>query len=157
MSAGAHGLPSGLVSSASGFMRREHGALGHQALLDLAGQGAVPIGLVAVVESALVPVRPLGGHLMRCVAGPGREVHEPGLVRRRGLRIGQELQRLVSQVLGQVIPLGRGGRRIDLVVVVPEVGIPLIGQPTEKAVEAIEAPAQRPGPLRTTHRNLAGR
>ena len=51
---------------------------------------------------------------------------------------------LVDQVRGQVVALLGRRRRLDLVVVVDQVGIPLAGVAAEEAVEALEAAAQRP-------------
>jgi hypothetical protein len=66
------------------------------------------------------------------------------LVRGDLLRVGDELDRLVHQVLGQVIPLLRGGRRLHLVVAIHQVRVPLAGVTTEEPVEPLELAAQRP-------------
>jgi hypothetical protein len=55
------------------------------------------------------------------------------------LGVGDELHRSVGEVLGQVVALLRGLRRLDLVVVVDEVRIPLACVAAEEAVEALEA------------------
>jgi hypothetical protein len=54
------------------------------------------------------------------------------------------MERLVGQILGEVIPLFRAVRLVDELVVVDEIRIPLIGLAAEEAVEAIEALLQRP-------------
>jgi hypothetical protein len=62
---------------------------------------------------------------MRRVLGTGRELQEEGLARRERLGVLDELDGAVHQVLGQVVPLLRRPRRLDLVVVVDEVGVVL--------------------------------
>jgi hypothetical protein len=52
---------------------------------------------------------------------PGAEMQVERLVRGDLLGVGDELDGLVGQVLGQVISLLRGARRLDLVVVVDQV------------------------------------
>ena len=58
--------------------------------------------------------------------------------------VADHLERLVGQVLGEVIALLGAVRLVDELVVVDEVGIPLVGLAAEEAVEAIEALLQRP-------------
>jgi hypothetical protein len=53
-----------------------------------------------------------------------------------------------------VVALLRRGRLVDRVVVVDEVGISLVRLAAEEAVEALEAPAQRPAPLPRGHVDL---
>jgi len=68
----------------------------------------------------------------------------------RGDRLGilDELQRLVGQVLGQVVALLRRLRRLDRKVVIDQVRVPLVGLRAEEAVEPLEAPPDRPLGLR---------
>ena len=66
------------------------------------------------------------------------------LVRGDLLGVGDELDGLVRQVLGQVIALLRGARRLDLVVVVDQIRIPLAGVAAQEPVEPLETAAQRP-------------
>jgi hypothetical protein len=61
------------------------------------------------------------------VGGAGRVVEEERLVWRDRLRVLDELQRLVGEVVGQVVALGRGFRLVDRVVVVDQVRVPLVG------------------------------
>ena len=51
---------------------------------------------------------------------------------------------VVDQVLAQVVALLGGGGRLDVVVVVDQIGGELVGLPLEEAVEAIEAPLEWP-------------
>jgi hypothetical protein len=108
-----------------GVATREHRVPGNDPLLLLPCEDLLAIGVPAVVELALVPVGPLLGHVMRRVLGTGRELQEEGLARRERLGVLDELDGAVHQVLGQVVPLLRRPRRLDLVVVVDGVGVVL--------------------------------
>src|SRR5690606_16435100 len=66
------------------------------------------------------------------------------LLRSDLLRVSDELNGVVDQVLGDVIPLVRGSRRFDPMIVVDELGIVLVGFSSEKAVVAVESAAERP-------------
>jgi len=84
--------------------------------------------------------------MMRRVGRPGRVVQEERLVRRDRLRVLDELERLVGQVLGQVIALGWQLGLVDRVVVVDQVRIPLVGLGTQEPVPALESAARWPVP-----------
>ena len=58
------------------------------------------------------------------------------------VRVRDELDRVVGQVLGEVVALLGRARRLDRVVVVDEVGVALVGLAAEEAVEALEAAAR---------------
>ena len=73
------------------------------------------------------------------------------------LAVGDERDGLVDQVLAQVVALLGLLRRLDRVVVVHEVRIPLARVATEEAVEALEAPAQRPAVVRACSGLLVAR
>ena len=62
---------------------------------------------------------------------------------------------LVDQVLGEVVALLGRARRLDVVVVVDEVGVVLVGLAAHEPVEALEATAERPAVARAAHRHLA--
>ena len=98
-----------------------------------------PVGIPAVVELAGVPVGPLLGHMMRRMRRAGAEMQVERLVRCDLLGVGDELDRLVRQVLGQVVALLWRPRRLDLVVVVDQVRVPLAGVTAQEAVEALES------------------
>ena len=51
---------------------------------------------------------------------------------------------MIGQVLGQVIALRRATRRLHLVVVVDQLGIPLAGVAAQEPVEAVETAPERP-------------
>jgi hypothetical protein len=81
---------------------------------------------------------------MRGVHRAGAEMQEERLVRSDLLGVGDELDRLVRQILGQVITLLRSPRRLDLMVVVDQVRIPLAGVTAEETIEPLEPTAQWP-------------
>ncbi len=82
--------------------------------------------------------------MMRGVHGPGTEVQVERLVRGDLLGVGDELDRLVHQVLGQVIPLLRGARRLHLVIDINQLRSPLAGVTAQEPVEPLEPAPQRP-------------
>ena len=110
----------------------------------LAGERLLAHRLVAHVELALVPVGPLPRHVMRRVARARRVVQEERLLRRDGLGVADELDRLVGDVVGEVVALLGRARLVDGVVVVDEIGIPLAGLGAEEPVPALEATTARP-------------
>ena len=124
--------------------RRQLRALGHDALVDHAAQHPLAVGLVAVVELALVFRRVLLGAVVRRVVRAGAEPHVPGLGRIAGALVAQHPDRLIGKVFRQVIPLFGRIRLIDEPVVLGQVGIPLVGFAAEEAVEPVEALLQRP-------------
>ena len=82
--------------------------------------------------------------MVRRVAGAGRVVEEERLLWRDRLGVPDELERLVGDVLGEVVALLRRLRLVDEVVVVDELGIPLVGLRAEEPVPALEAAAAGP-------------
>ena len=134
--------------------RRQLGPLGHDALLDHAREHPLAVGLVAVVEDALVLVDELLRRVVRGVVGAGAEPQEPRLVRVRLLGVADEPERLVGQVLGEVVALLGPVRLLDVVVVLHERRIPLVGLAADEPVEAVEPARQRPVALAAAHRPL---
>ena len=110
----------------------------------LAGQRLLAHRLVAHVEPALEAVDPLLRGVVRRVARARRVVEEERLLGGDRLGVLDELERLVGDVLAEVVALLGRARRVDGVVVVDEVRIPLVGLGAEEAVEALEAAARRP-------------
>ena len=131
-----------------GVDRRQLGALGDDPELLLALEDALAIRLVAHVEHALVPVRPLLRDVVRRVGGARAVVEEERLVRRDRLRVLDELDRLVGEIDREVVALLGRLRRGDRMVVVDEVRVPLVRLAAEEAVVALEAAAERPLALR---------
>ncbi len=123
----------------------------------LARERPLAVGVPAVIELAGVPVRPLLRDVVRRVGGAEGEVQVEGLVGVDLLGVGDELDRLVDQVLGEVVALLRGSRRLDLVVVVHEVRIPLARVAAQEAVEPLEAAGQGPARVRPRRRLFVAR
>ncbi len=73
------------------------------------------------------------------------------------LGVGDELGRLVGEVWREVVALLGCRRRVDLMVVVHEIGIPLAAVATEEPVVALEAATQGPAVVRPGRGFLAGR
>ena len=124
--------------------RRQLRAFRQDALRDHLREHRLPIGFVAGVELALVLVDVVLRAMMRRVVGARAEPHVPRPRRVRGVMVAEHAQRLVGQIPGEVIPLFRAVRLVDELVVVNQVGIPLVGLAAEETVEAIEALLQRP-------------
>ena len=91
------------------------------------------------------------------VAGARRVVEEERLLRSDRFRVPDELQRLVRDVLGQVVTLLGRPRLVDQVVVVDQIGIPLIRLGAEEAVPALESTAGRPVAPGSGQVHLVGR
>ena len=114
------------------------------------------IDVPAVVELALVFVGPFLRHVMGRVVRARREIEEERLVRRDLLQVGDEADRLVGEIRGQVIAFLRRLRRLDLMIVVDEVGIILMRVAAEKAVVALEAAPERPAVVGAGGADLLG-
>ena len=94
------------------------------------------------VELTFVFIRPLLGHMVRCVNSPGRVVHEERFVRRHRLLSLHPLDRLICHVNGEVIALRlRWGDPGNAVV---DQGEPLIGLAPDESVELVKSLACRP-------------
>ncbi len=91
---------------------------------------------------------------MRGVSRTKGEVHEQRPVGADRLRVVQHPDRLVDEVLAQVVALGGGCRRFAQVVVADELGVELVSLAVEEAVEAVESPLQ--GPLLERPRRRGG-
>ena len=98
----------------------------------------------ASIELALELVGPLLRYVMGSVGRSGAVVQIEGLIWGIDVGVLDELDGLVGEIGAQVIAvLGLGGL-IDIVVVVDQLGIPLIGVSPEEPVVTLEAPSQRP-------------
>ncbi|GAA0000873.1 hypothetical protein BRDID11002_08730 [Bradyrhizobium diazoefficiens] len=116
----------------------------HEAHRPLARQALLPFDVPAVREGRVVAPDDIGGRLMRRMAGAQRDPGEPGNIRPVGDVIADEADRLVDQVLGQVIAVGIGARRINVRVVRDELRRILVGLGIEEAVETIKTTPERP-------------
>ena len=137
-------------------MPRQHRVLGDDAEFLLPREHLLAVGVPAVVELALVLVGPFLGHLVGRMVGAGREVEEERLVGRDLFEVGDELDRLVGEIHGEVVALLRRLRRLDLMVVEDQVGIVLVRVAAEKAVVAVEAAPERPAVVRARGADLLG-
>ena len=131
-----------------GIVPRQLRVRGYDAEFLLPGEHLLPVGVPAIVERARVPVRPFLRHMMRRVGGAEAQVQVERLGRVDLLSVGDELHRLVDQVLAEVVALLGRARRLHLVVVVHQIRIPLAGVTTEEAVEPLEAAPERPPVIR---------
>ena len=100
------GIPLGHV----GVVARQLGVGRDDAELLLAGERLLPVGVPAVVELARVLVGPLLRHVVRGVGRPEAQVQVERLVGVDLAAVGDELDRLVDEVLGQVVALLRRPR-----------------------------------------------
>ncbi len=107
---------------------------------------SLPLGVPAVVESALVFGRPLLGDVMRRVCRPRRPVDEERLVGHQRLLLADPLDRVVGHVLGEVVALLGGAVGLDRNGVVVDRRVVLVGLPPDEAVEVLEPAAGRPLP-----------
>ncbi len=123
---------------------RQHGVLGQEAEGLLPLQRGLPPDVPPLVEAAGVAVDPLAGGLVGRMARPAGEPGEERLVLVDGPQVADPGDGVVGQVLGEVVALvGRAGL-LGQVVVLDQGRPELVGLPLEEAVEALEAPAQRP-------------
>ena len=129
----------------------------HDAELLLVRERLLAHRLVAHVEAALELLDPLRRRVVRRVAGAGRVVEEERLLRRDRLGVADELERLVGDVVGEVVALLRRARLVDHVVVVDEVRIPLVRLGAEEPVPALKAASRRPVAPRRGEVHLVGR
>ena len=123
---------------------RQVGVRGEDAALDHAGEDPLAVGLVAVVEHALVPGDVLLRSVVRGVIRAGAEPQVPGLLRLGLLDVANHLQRLVCQVLRQVVALLGGVGLLDVAVVLGEGRVPVVGLTADESVEAVVALRERP-------------
>src|SRR5829696_4522675 len=83
-----------------------------------------------------------------------REIHEEGLVGGYLLGVGDERDRVVSEVLGQVVSLFGSLWWLRPMVVMRQVRVVLVGVPAHEAIEPFEAATQRPPVVRAGRRRL---
>ena len=128
----------------------ELGVLRHDAELLLPRQRALAQRVPAVVELALVLVRPLLGDVVRGMGAAGGVEEHPRLVRVLGTDRVQPLDRLVGDVVGEVVELavlalGDAQRPV----VLGDDGVVLAGGAAEEAPPVVEAPGLGPVVERT--------
>ena len=126
--------------------RRQHGIGRDDAQLLLPLERDLALLVPAVGELALVLVDPLLRHVMRGVRGARREVHEERLVGHQRLLLAHPADRLVGQILGEVVALLGRLRRLDRRRALIQRRVPLVVLAADEAVEVLEpAAAGRPG------------
>ena len=128
--------------------RRELGVLRHHPQLFLPGEGLLAHDVPAGVEGSLVLFDVLLRRVMRRVHRAGAEVHEERLVGGRDFLRVDPIDGMVDEVLVEVVAVLGAAGRIDLVVVLPQVRLPLARLPGEEPVEALEPLPQRPAVVR---------
>ena len=111
----------------------------------------------ALVELALVLVDPFGRYVVRRVRGAGSEVHEERLVGHQRLLLAHPRDRLIGEVLGQVVALLRPPRRLDRRRPLVQRGIPLVVLAADEAIEVLKARAGGPHPERPHRAGLPDR
>ena len=124
--------------------------------LDLPLEVALAQNVPPVVESTAVLVDVRLGRLVRVVHGAGGEIHEERRVRVNGFEVADEPDGVVHQVLGEVVALFRGLRRVDRMVVVGQLRVELIGRARQEPVEPVETPVQGPFVVGTGGRVVFG-
>ena len=130
----------------------------HDPQLLLAGEHPVAQGVPAVIEAALVPVAPLGGHVVGRMGGAGREVGEERLVGRERMCLPDPGDGVVGEVLGEVVALLRGLLGLDRRRAAVQRGVVLVRLAADEAVEVLEAAATgRPGVERPDRARLPDR
>ena len=118
----------------------------NDAELLLAGERLFAELVPALVELALVLVRPLLRDVVRRVRRAGREVHEERLVREQRLLLTDPGHGLVGHVLDEVIALFGCLLHLDRRRALVQRRIPLVRLAADEAVEVLEAAAAgRPG------------
>ncbi len=90
----------------------EFGIRGHDAEFLLPREDPLPKHVPTVVEPSPVPLGPLLRNVVRSVCGAGGEVQEERLVGCEDLLLPHPRDRLVGQVLGEVVALFRGAPRL---------------------------------------------
>ena len=119
---------------------------GHDATLLLTLEHRLSQGIPAVGELPLVLVRPLQRHMMRRVRRTRREIDKERLLRRQRLLRPDPPDRLVSQILGQVVALLRRLLRLHRRRAVIERRVVLVVLAADEPVELLEpTSARRPG------------
>ena len=136
--------------------RREPGAGGNDAHFDLAGIYPFPQRIPAVVELAGELIRPLRPDVVRTVRRAGREVDEERLVWSRRLLRPDPLDRLVGEILGEVVVVA-ADVRLDGGRLVVQCRFVLRGVAAQETVEAFEPEPRRPAVERPGRADLPGR
>jgi hypothetical protein len=109
-----------------------------------ARQHPLPVSVVAIVKLALVLVDVVLRAVVRGMVRARTEPHVPGPGGVRSLLVAKHSDRLISQILGEMVAFLRRVGLINVAIVFYKIGIPLVCLAAKVAVEAIEALLQRP-------------
>src|SRR5262245_65472227 len=123
--------------------------LGYHAKLLLTGEGFLTNPLPALIEFAFVLCDPVFRDVVRGMSRSGSKVNKKRLVGSDRLLLPDIGNRLVGEVLHQVVALVRRPLRLDRRGAVKQCRVPLIGFSTDKAVEVLETRSRRPVVIRT--------
>ena len=120
------------ASPGIGLMSVSAGALGQDAALDHPRQHPLAVGLVAVVELPAYLSMYSSGAWCGAWLAPGQNHRYQGFFGARRLAVGDEGDRLVGEVLREVVAVLGEVRLVDVVVVLDQVGYQLLVSPPMK-------------------------
>ncbi len=130
------------------------GRAGDESQLLLPGQRALALHVPAVVEAAGVLLPPLRCDVERRVRGAERDVGEEGTVRGDRLLVLDPGDRVVHQVLGEVVAVLGQTLRLHGVAALVQLRVPVVHLGAHEAVEVVEPLAHRPPGERTRGADL---
>src|SRR6266702_3114751 len=91
------------------------------------------------------------------MGGAGGEIEEKRFFRCYRVMLVQPVDRIVGQVTGHMVPLGRGSRRLNRQGISIKSRLPLTVGPGHESVVILKAQASRPMIVRTDRTDLRGR
>ena len=138
--------------------RGQLGIGGDDTQLLLLGEGPLALLVPPVREHAAVLGDPFVGHMMRGMSRPWRVVDEERLVGHQRLLLADPAHAVVSEVVGEVVTLLGGRRRLDWRRALVQRRFPLVVLAADEPIEMLEAAAlRRPGVERPHRRGLPHR
>ena len=120
------------------IVRRQPRPRRDDAQLELPLVGLLSHDIPALVEAPAILLPMRRRRLMRLVHRPQRQVQKERLVAPIRHLVAHELDPVIHQILSDVIPLFGRPRRLDVVVVIRQLGVELVRRPAQEAVVAIE-------------------
>ena len=108
----------------------------------------------ALIPLAALALEILARGLVRCVCRAECDVLKERPVGPDREAVAREQQRMINEILAEVVALFGALRRLNVMVVVDELGAELVGLAVEESVEAIEAATERPLVERSGRRRL---
>ena len=142
---GAKFLPTShpLVAGRQAGVRRDKA----QSLLPF--QPPLALDVPAGLKDRVIASNDVYRRLVRRMTGAQGQPDQPGVFRRVCLMFGDEADRLIDQVRGQMVAVSVSARRVDDRVVPDQFRRELIGLGVHKPVVTVKAPSQRPAIERT--------